>query len=341
MRKEVLFAIIAGIFVGLVVAFGVWRTNSVLQDKNGVSQENESTTREETPKTNGSGLTIASHEEGDVVSESPIAISGITKPNSWVAVSGENEDYIVKANESGSFRVDVELTGGVNQLLYLAVDEASGETIRHKQTIVYSTEFEEQLEDITSTETTSQEEATDEGDPIRERVKEKVEAARRNPKAYIGSITDKTENTLQLRNGQGEIKLVSVSIDETSIVTVDDTTTDTSFDEVAIGDFVVAMGFANENNVLEAIRVLLTETLEAPSRELHFGSVAGLENRNITIDDATQASFTFPTRWKGPEISEIGEGDKVIIISVPDDSDEPVIRTIEIVSPLPTPDEEE
>lgn len=341
MRKEVLFAIIAGIFVGLVVAFGIWRTNSVLQNKNGAPQENESAEREETPKTNGSGLTIASHEEGDVISESPIVISGITKPNSWVAVSAEDEDYIVKANESGSFRVDVELTGGVNQLLYLAVDETSGETIRQNQTIVYSTEFEEQLENIVSAETSSQEEATEEGDTIREKVREKVEAAKRNPKAYIGSITDKTESTLELRNGQGEIKLVSISPEETSIVAIDDTATETSFDEVAIGDFVVAMGFANENNVLEAIRILLTETLEAPSRELHFGSVVSLESRNITIDGATQTSFTFPTRWKGPEISEINENDKVIIISVPDDGTEPVIRTIEIISSSPTPTEEE
>ena len=58
-----------------------------------------------------------------MVTDTPIKISAITKPNAWVVISGENEDYVIKTNDSGSFEQEVELSAGVNQILIAAFDE--------------------------------------------------------------------------------------------------------------------------------------------------------------------------------------------------------------------------
>lgn len=149
MRKEVLFAIIAGVLFGLVIAFGVWRANVAI--KSNVEEISTANTHESEDKSlelqKEIGLTLATPENNDVAIETPIKISAITKPNAWVVISGEGEDYIIKASESGSFEQEVDLVAGVNQILITAFDE-EGNSEKENLTLVYSTEF---LKDIKDT----------------------------------------------------------------------------------------------------------------------------------------------------------------------------------------------
>src|SRR3989338_9478112 len=81
------------------------------------------------------------------------------------------------------------------------------------------------------------EEATDESDVIREKVREKVTKARLNPKAYIGTVTDKTNDSLQVKDIPGEIQLVAVN-NSVSFVKTENSKAKVSFEDVAIGDFI-------------------------------------------------------------------------------------------------------
>lgn len=141
MRKEIIFAILAGLVLGVIIAFGVWRANTVLKSE--TSDGSIETLNDSSLSSQSSGLTVASPETDDVITESPILVSGLTQPNSWVILSGETEDYILQADTSGNFEQEVALAGGVNQIIIRSVSEDQAkETILR---VVYSTEFDNPL----------------------------------------------------------------------------------------------------------------------------------------------------------------------------------------------------
>jgi hypothetical protein len=186
----------------------------------------------------------------------------------------------------------------------------------------------------------------EESDSIREKVKEKVEQARNQPKAYIGTITDITEETLQIKNKNDEIRLISFGSDKTFFVKVNKTSKNITFEEVGIGDFITAMGFIdNETQVLDAKRVLITAPLSKLTRSVIVGEVTEVEKRKVTMTGSGTEEITleFPKRWKGPEIAEIEEGQTLIAVGELEEKTL-TIRTIEIASspePSPTPETEE
>ena len=144
MRKEILFAILAGIFVGLIIAFGAWRANSALNSKNDSLPETSKNTQTAPLPTQQPGTTLAAPDENDVLTQSPTKVSGITKPLSWLVISGEDEDYVPQAKNDGSFEQEVKLVGGVNQILVKSFNEEGSQ--EQKLTVVLSTEFEKDLE---------------------------------------------------------------------------------------------------------------------------------------------------------------------------------------------------
>jgi len=266
MRKEVLFAILAGLTLGLIIAFGVYRANIALSPKN--PDQSQATP---TPKPEFA-ITLASPSDLDVFSENPVSLSGITKANAFVAVSTEEEDYLIQADTKGSFEVSVELIGGVNQIVMTAFDE-KGSEVTQKLLLVYSSEFQKY---ITEEESQSQE-ATD---SIRYRVEQKVSQALKSPKALLGTVTDISENTLQIKSSGGEIEQISVSAD-TSALAIGKTNKEVKVTDIAIGDYIVAMGFMNGNGVLNTKRILINSPDEATNRLAIFAKVSKDNNTSL------------------------------------------------------------
>lgn len=138
MRKEIFFAIFAGGIIGLVIAFGVWKTNQAFKPK---TEEAGEPIQQIVSNSNLEfGLTLATPESEDVITENPVVITGATKSNSFVNVSGEEEDITLKSSQDGSFEAEIDLVGGVNQVIVTVFDE-NGNSIEEKLTLVYSTEF--------------------------------------------------------------------------------------------------------------------------------------------------------------------------------------------------------
>ena len=142
MRKEVLIAVAAGILFGIILAFGIWRANSALKpDSPPQSKESESqATRSQNSEEFAISLILP--DQYDVITDSPVLISGVTSSGSWVLLSGEEEDYIIKADETGKFEQEVKLTPSVNQIIISAF-HPQGNSISQSLTVVYSTEFQE------------------------------------------------------------------------------------------------------------------------------------------------------------------------------------------------------
>ena len=145
MRKEFLIAIISGVAIGVAIAFGIWRANSAF-NSNETTTTNSPTskTQNSTPNAETGQLTIAEPEENDVITKSSVKITGITKSNTTLVISGEEEDYVVKSESDGSFEQEVDLKAGVNEIIL--AHPANGDAAQTKSLIlVYSSEFQKEL----------------------------------------------------------------------------------------------------------------------------------------------------------------------------------------------------
>lgn len=276
MRKEIVFAIIFGSILGLIVAFGIWRVNSALTPQNGETNKVESSP---TP-TSGFLVSLAKPENNDVIVENPMELNGLTKANAFVAVSAEDEDYLTKANDGGLFQESVDLLGGINQILLTSFD-GTGNVATTKVLVVYSSEFKKVVDNLTA-DTGETNTATNEADSVRERVEKKVEEALNKPKAYLGLVSDISETTIELKSAEGEIQQVGVAEDATFVK--DGTTPKTvDFKDLAIGDYIVAMGFKNGNAVLNAKTILITQPPASLNRQVLNGRVERLTTADFAL----------------------------------------------------------
>jgi hypothetical protein len=307
MRKEVMYAIIAGILFGLVVAFGVWRANATM---NGNDITSAQTSPTETPKTTNPSqlnISLAKPDSFSVVNENSIGISGLTAPDTWVVVSGESIDYVIKSKQDGTFEQTVDLVPGINNILTTSLN-LQGETSTASTLIIYSSEFKIPTDDENDSSTQDSEGAT--GSSIRQKIQEKVDSVLKSPKAYLGVITDISDGTIQINKFNPnqkdqvgkEIKQVSVPTNTVYIKSQKGEVKSIKYTDVAIGDFIAAMGFVNGNSVLEAQRVLVTDQPESTIRLAKLG----------TIKSVSKTKFTITTPFDNSDTEVVEEADTKI-----------------------------
>lgn len=337
MRKEVLFAIMAGVLFGLVTAFGIWRANIAIKVAPGeVSTSNtKSSKSEDLIKKDNTQITLAKPEKNGVLGEETTIISGLTKPNSSVVISSEDEDFIIKTDINGAFEQEIKLIPGVNQTLINAYSD--NQLYKDNLIVVYSTEFFKQLKSPPNSKDENrnvnedeENRATSASDIIPEKVQEKLKMAKNKPKALMGTITDITKEALEIKNSDEEIKQIAISTENISYVDIKKGTKKVSFEDLAIGDFVVAMGFQNENSTLEAKRILVTSPPDPLSRQIIFAIIKDFQKKKATIKSLEQQEFelVFGKRWKGPEINELSKGNLYVFVVTKDKKDL-VVRTVQ------------
>lgn len=304
MRKEVLFAILAGGIFGLIVAFGIWRLNST------ISKSDVTTQGSPTPSPSSYSLTIAKPNENQVVTDSLVTVSGITTPNSKVVVSGEKEDYLTFSDSSGEFSQDVDLSGGINNIKVFVFDDTK-KIAEDGIKIVYSSEFEKYL---ASSETKSETNASSSAEDIKNKVEEKVKDAEKKPVFDTGTVTDIAESTIQIKLESGDIEQAQVD-DDSSFVSVNKETKTIEFKDVAIGDFIIAMGFKNGNGVLDAKRIIVTTIPETFDNEALMGTAQVEGPKEITLTSENQEKkIIFGKTWKGPDLNKLEDGQTVIVV---------------------------
>lgn len=174
-------------------------------------------------------------------------------------------------------------------------------------------------------------EATDSGETIREKVQEKVNRAMQNPKAYIGTVTDISESTLQIgkfifnpvEEKAGEILQASID-SETVFVNAKTTAKTVKFSDIAIGDFVIAMGYKNGNSVLTAKRVLIIEAVTTTTKTAYKGIVSEVgknslkfkstdnQELEVVVGKNTRITTTRDGKTVTYDLDEISEGDQII-----------------------------
>jgi len=331
MRKELFWAGIIGISFGLIIAFGAWRitlTNST------VTQTPSPTPR---PHTSEFKITLDKPEDKDVVTESHVTVSGITKALTWITVSGEKGDYIVQSDESGVFSQDVDLTGGVNQIKVTAFDPQGTQSIQ-KVLVVYSSTF------VAATVPTPTPGDNSTESAIRANVQQKVLAAMNKPKAYLGVVTDIADSTIQIKTNEGEIKQISTVNGNVSVINVKGTNNKTvKITDIAIGDYIVAMGYVNSSSVLSAQRILITDPVTDPKIDSFYGKVSDASKKTITVSGIKNGQSTVVTpgtktiieafasgKFVTTKLSNIGSGDSVIY-TTDSSTNTPTVRSIFVI----------
>lgn len=144
-------------------------------------------------------------------------------------------------------------------------------------------------------------------------------------RAIVGTLKDLTNNTLTIQLKAGGTKLAALT-EKTVFVRKGKTAPQS---DLVIGDYTIAMGYMNGNNLLEARRVVAVEKpTERTPRKIFIGTV--------TAVDAKRKSFTVvsdrPAELGGPEtlsvivsksididLSKLKADMKMIIVGVPDE----------------------
>ncbi|HBL52149.1 MAG: hypothetical protein A3D24_01125 [Candidatus Blackburnbacteria bacterium RIFCSPHIGHO2_02_FULL_39_13] len=141
MRKDVLAAIVIGVSLGAVVAFGIWRAKSYLSPKQ-ISPISAQQTTLPTPQDQAqanSDLVITQPEDNTVTNSDKVTIKGSAIPKSTVVIVSNSDEAIVEADQYGSFEQEIALDGGPNEINVTSYDDQGNESAQ-ELTVVYSTE---------------------------------------------------------------------------------------------------------------------------------------------------------------------------------------------------------
>lgn len=238
MSKEVFFAVLAGGALGLVIAYGAWRTNAALQKKDNSAISVSSSSTPSSSPTENFQIALAKPLDMSVITTGTTTVSGITRAKSTVVISGEDSDDISTASDSGTFSRDIDLTAGSNQLKVFAFDN-DGNEVNAKATVVYSSQFQ-------------------------------------TPQGifYMGTVTDINNSTIQIKNTSSDIQQITASKDGVTYVkTTGNNVKEVKSTDLAIGDFIIGMGTKDGNNVLVATRILISDPVKPTTRKAFFGVV--------------------------------------------------------------------
>lgn len=196
-------------------------------------------------------------------------------------------------------------------------------------------------------------ESTDSSEEITENLKQRLQdslkSARQNlittdnnansPIAYVGTVLDIIQESAEIQTKDG-IRYAKISEDTTIIRSPGNSEID--LDDIRIDDFIIAMGYQDNETSLNSRRVIVSQTLEPVLQKTSgTGVIMDITNSNITIQrpDGTQTelSLTKSTIVKSTtEVLDIEnlEVDQSIIYTADIDDEDLDTTIIMIISPL-------
>lgn len=194
---------------------------------------------------------------------------------------------------------------------------------------------------------------------VRERIKERKKTLRR--RAYVGFLKSIADTTLILESRQG-IRQVYVSTEAAILRLNAKGRTKIKFEDLAIGEQTIAMGYLDENEVLDARRIIVKASPDKLTlRKAVYGIVQEVDLKEKTIlvkrphkDENWTIEITARTDFhKDAALADIQPNDRLVAIGPLDDEKEnylyarkilvlpqtPAVKLSPTESPSPTPAE--
>ena len=273
MRKEGVYAIIFGVLIGLLFAFGIFRINGVMKQKSLTAtlnnNGNSTNTVTDIDYPNPS-LTLLKPKNMQVFGVDIIQISGATKPESYIIATGGTEDYFTETGNDGSFNFDYEIAPLLNQLNISSIStDNSRSSIKYE--VVYSSEVVKK--------------ASPDSENMEDKIKEKLDSVQKITEFYKGTITDITDNNMQMKTSNDEIKQISYEANTTTFAKVGKTMTKITASDIAIGDYILALGQKSDNGVLETFRIIVTQPSIPEEIKVFYGTVSQKSKTDMEISE--------------------------------------------------------
>lgn len=268
MRKEALYAIIAGISIGLLTAFGIWKVAKIVKKQTLLNQNIIITPKPVVPTI----LEVNEIKDYDVINLSPFEITGSSVPYTDIVLSTVDNDYYTQSDQNGLFKILIELPAGISEI-----------NINDKKIIlIYSSEVTEKMI------------------------------------SYVGTVTDISNGSIQIKSVNDGILQISVDDDTTYKTTIKKT--EVKAVDLAIGDYIVAIGMLNNNKVLNSKRILITTP----------AVINKIFSEKIIINKLSKTQINdilLPKKWNGPNVTNLKAGQEIIIVGTRD-NDKFTLRSI-------------
>ncbi len=174
-------------------------------------------------------------------------------------------------------------------------------------------------------------------DTVKEKVKEQIDEIKKDTrKAFVGTVSKVADQSLSLDTQSGP--QVIKTDDETEIVNED--RKEIGLEDIKLEDNVIALGYLDEDGLLEAKRVVLTPEPEEDKREIAAGIVTDiskesllitLKNENkvktytILVNSKTDVKQKEDSQINESEFKEIAEGDFLIAVGTPEEDNGKII----------------
>ncbi len=232
--------------------------------------------------------------------------------------------------------------------------------LRLEKAIAQSTPSAEEVSTESAKE--DEEKVKDIRDALKEKVKEKVEEkieevkTRANKKGFFGELKEIAENILTVEALSGE-RLAKVD-EDTEIVLFDKGKKETiKFEDLALGNFAIVMGYATQNGTVEAKRIVVTKKApESTRREALFGIIQSIDKTSIILKNPNDETHQIKTdkkteiekktndKFEDIEVDNLSKGDTIIVAGQPSKADEKILVATKIrvlLSKEPEKEEEE
>ncbi len=139
MRKEVIVAVLLGLSLGLVIAFGVYTANQAIKEKK-VKQTVEVVQTSPSPSPQIS-LILESPENNLVVSKNKVKINGRSAKDAVIAIFSNETELFTQADNEGFFSATFPLVAGSNKIKVKSIDDQNKQEEKEIM-IVYTTHLE-------------------------------------------------------------------------------------------------------------------------------------------------------------------------------------------------------
>lgn len=294
MRKEVVFAIIIGLILGLVILFGWELANQAA--KQAASTSTPSTANPplaETPTPAAQSITITSPQNHAVVNTGSIKIVAKTQPNASIAISDTEDDAIVTADKEGNFSANLKLTGGANVIkLTVLKDDLSTDSIQI--TVIYTTAKIDSPAALMQTSDTPVASAEAIKDDINKRIQEALDKNLKNTQnvlsdsvnrsllvGYAGTISDIKQGVFNLTTDETNLQ---VSYDTKTTILKDGKLLKPEL--LSVKDKTLVIGNLTSPDILVAKRIVITSKDDGPiiEKKVIFSAIVKIKGNIITLN---------------------------------------------------------
>lgn len=134
MKKELLIAVIIGLFLGLIVTFGIYtarKNSSVKESAELLASGSPAVTPNTSPN---SSLVISSPEDGLITSGKELQVSGTTEADAFVFIFFDGQYRIEKADGTGNFSTKIPVKEGPMVIQVRTLNEA-GNSIEDERAV--------------------------------------------------------------------------------------------------------------------------------------------------------------------------------------------------------------